>query len=78
MLTSGYPDDGLFDAIEDGNCDEIVRIIGAHPNLNLGPAMLWASWKEPENSVEVLETLIRLGCKANQVRHFRTVLIDKL
>jgi len=67
LLGAGYPDDGLFDAIEDGNCGEMARIIEANPKMTLAPAMLWASWKESNNSVEVLEYLISLGCKANQV-----------
>jgi len=69
-LISNYTDDQLVDAIEDGNCSEIIDIVN-RTAPSLGPAMLWASWKGGDNISEVLSALINLGGKANQVRVFK-------
>lgn len=61
-----YPDDQVVDAIEDGDQEKIIVAV-KKGSLNLGPAMLWASWKETNYSSEVINTLIELGGKPNQV-----------
>jgi len=56
----------LIESIEEGNCDKVVEVV-KKAGLILGPAMLWASWKETNNSFNVINTLISLGGKPNQV-----------
>jgi hypothetical protein len=51
------------------NHQEINNII-KKTSPNLGPAMLWASWKCGEESGDVLTTLINLGGKPNHVNTF--------